>query len=72
MYQKGVVANKSVAVSKLLGNSMTEGLSGKSMLGNNRSTRKVEGHDLGRTAISGFEQTVHHLKNKPNQKVLED
>ena len=72
MYQQGVVNNKSIAVSKLMGNSLVDGLSGKSMLANNKSTRKVEGHDLGRTAKSNFEQTVHNLKSKPNQKVLED
>lgn len=72
MYQPGgVVANKSVAVSKVFGNTM-EGLSGKSMLNNRSSVRKVEGQDFGKTAKSSFEQNVQNLRSKPNQKVLED
>jgi hypothetical protein len=83
MYQPGsALANKSVAVSKLVGNNLGDGLIGKSMVSNKsmlpnksmmpKSTRKIEGHDLGRTAQSGFEQTVQTLKSRPNQKVLED
>jgi len=42
MYQPGgVVANKSVAVSKVFGNTMEGGLTGKSMIGNRSSVRKV-------------------------------
>ena len=78
MYQQGsTLGNKSVAVSKLVGNNLGDGLAGKSMLSNksvmpNKSMRKVEGHDLGRSAKSGFEQTVQSLKTRPNQKVIED
>ena len=78
MYQQGSgLANKSVAVSKLIGNTLGDGLAGKSMLSNesgvqNKSTRKVEGHDLAKTTKTNFEQTVNNLKSKPNQKVLED
>ena len=71
MYQPGVVNNKSVAVSKVFGNTMSEGLAGKSMLAN-KSVRKVEGQDFGRTAKSSFEQNVNNLRSRPNQKVLED
>jgi hypothetical protein len=71
MYQPG---NKSTVTSKILGSSKVLqssgiGLQGKSMVG---ATRKVEGHDLGKTTKSNFEQTVQNLKSKPNQKVLED
>lgn len=65
--QTGIVANKSMAVSKLMG----DGLAGKSMMPN-KSIKKVEGQDLGKTTKSNFEQTVGNLKNKPNKKVLED
>ena len=78
MYQQGPgLANKSIAVSKVMGNTLGDGLAGKSLLSNksaipNKSTRKIQGHDLGGTVKSNFEQTVHNLKTKPNQKVLED
>lgn len=63
--------NKQMAVSKMMGSSMMDGIKGKSMVGVAPS-RKVEGHDLGKTTKSNFEQTVNHLKSKPNQRVLED
>jgi hypothetical protein len=67
MYQPG---NKSTVTSKIIpNNSSIGGLQGKSMI---NPTRKVEGHDLAKTTKSNFEQTVHNLKSKPNQKVLED
>lgn len=72
MYQPN---NKSIAVSKVINNNSITGLQGKSMIGNsmlNGSTRKVEGHDFSKTSKTNFEQTVNNLKNKPNQKVLED
>ena len=78
MYQQGSgLTNKSMAVSKVVGNPLGDGLAGRSIISNksgipNKSTRKLEGHDLGKTAKSNFEQTVHNLKTKPNQKVLED
>ena len=50
---------------------LVEGVSGKSVLGS-KLIKKVEGHDLGKTAKTNFEQTVNNLRNKPNQKVLED
>jgi hypothetical protein len=72
MYQPGIVNNKSMAVSKVMGTSnLVEGVSGKSVLGS-KLIKKVEGHDLGKTAKTNFEQTVNNLRNKPNQKVLED
>ena len=54
MYQpSGVVGNKSMAVSKLMGSSGMEGVAGKSMLaGKLGQTRKVEGHDLAKTGKS--------------------
>ena len=68
----GVIANKSMAVSKVMGgNSFVDGIGGKSIL-QNKSIKKVEGHDFGKTSKSNFEQTVNNLKNKPNQKVVED
>jgi hypothetical protein len=82
MYQPGgVVGNKSIAVSKLMGSSGIDGLAGKSLTPHGQavgksalgggSTRKVEGHDLAKSK-GNFEQTVSNLKSKPNQKVLED
>jgi hypothetical protein len=54
MYQPGVVSNKSMAISKVMGNSsLMEGVSGKSALGS-KLVRKVEGHDLGKTAKTNF------------------
>ncbi len=50
MYQPN--NNKSVATSKLLGNSTLGGLHGKSMVP--MATKKVEGHDLGKTVKSNF------------------
>ena len=47
MYQPGTgLANKSIAVSKLVGNTLGDGLAGKSLLSNksampNKSTRKI-------------------------------
>lgn len=67
----GVINNKSMAVSKFMGTGMGEGLVGKSALPN-KSMKKIEGHDFGKTNKSTFEQTVSNLKNKPSQKVLED
>jgi hypothetical protein len=61
--------NKSVAVSKVMGTSAL-GLQGKSMV--RSGTKKVEGHDFAKTTNSNFETAVQSLKNKPNQKVLED
>lgn len=73
MYQPGgIVTNKSMAVSKFMGNpSIADGLQGKSMIGN-KSIKKVEGHDFSKTVKTNFEQTINNLKTKPNQKVLED
>ena len=58
MYQQGTIANKSMAMSKMLGG---EGLAGKSLLVHNksavpmnRSMKKAEGQDLGRTTKSNF------------------
>jgi hypothetical protein len=50
MYQPN--NNKSIATSKLLGSSTLGGLQGKSMVP--AVTRKVEGHDLGKTVKSNF------------------
>lgn len=50
MYQPN--NNKSIATSKLLGSSALGGLQGKSMVP--AVTRKVEGHDLGKTVKSNF------------------
>lgn len=52
--QGGIVNNKSMAVSKLMATGgMGEGLAGKSMLAN-RSMKKVEGQDFGKTNTSTF------------------
>lgn len=83
MYQPGsksTVTSKLIGSSKVLANSAVGGggfqggmqgssLQGRSMLA---PPRKVEGHDLGKTTKSNFEQTVQNLKSKPQQKVLED
>jgi methyl coenzyme M reductase subunit C-like uncharacterized protein (methanogenesis marker protein 7) len=74
MYQTGgksMVGNKSMAVSKVMGSSMTGGLQGKSMIPN-QGVRKVEGHDVGNVVKGSFEQTISKLKSKPSQRVLED
>lgn len=83
---KSTVTSKFVGSSKVLANSVVaggggqggqgfqggmqgSGLQGRSMVA---PPRKVEGHDLGKTTKSNFEQTVQNLKSKPQQKVLED
>ena len=82
MYQptsKSTITSKLVTSSKVMANSAVGGgqglqggmqgsaLQGRSMVA---PTRKVEGHDLGKTTKSNFEQTVQNLKSKPQQKVL--
>lgn len=49
MYQPN---NKSIATSKLLGNSAVGGLHGRSMMGT--STKKIEGHDMAKTTKTNF------------------
>ena len=62
---------RNMAVSKFMGTSTLEGVKGKSMVGR-PGGKKVEGHDMTKTAKSRFEVSVSQLKNKPTQKVLED
>ena len=61
-----------MAVSKFMGASTLDGVKGKSMVGRGGANKKVEGHDMAKTAKSKFEASVSQLKNRPNQKVLED